>query len=189
MRWLLSLLGRLFHRPHAPTTPADPQPAAPATPASPSPPAEFNPAAAIMELITLHNQVRMQYSLPSFGYSSIMAQMAQDHANWMAENDTLSHDEDSVSFSDRIKHSNYRFSMAGENIAQGQKTARAVLDAWMGSHGHRANILNQDYWQIGCGAVSGRGGVFWCVLFGTPRPRSAVPPTVRCHCPSGIRSS
>ncbi len=55
----------------------------------------------------------------------------------------------------------YRY--AGENIAMGQKTPEEVVNAWMNSEGHRANILNPNYNTIGVGYVS--QGNYWTQEF------------------------
>jgi len=55
---------------------------------------------------------------------------------------------------------------AGENIAAGQKTPEEVMNAWMNSSGHRANILNANYTQLGVGYYQGgQYGVYWTQLF------------------------
>ena len=55
------------------------------------------------------------------------------------------------------------FRTAGENIAYGQRTPQAVVNAWMNSSGHRANILNASYTQIGVGYVA--AGNYWTQMF------------------------
>ena len=52
---------------------------------------------------------------------------------------------------------------AGENIAMGQRTPRAVVDAWMNSSGHRANIMNSSFTEIGVGYVA--NGHYWTQMF------------------------
>ena len=52
---------------------------------------------------------------------------------------------------------------AGENIARGQATPQAVVNAWMNSSGHRANILNSSFTHIGVGYVS--SGNYWTQMF------------------------
>ena len=52
---------------------------------------------------------------------------------------------------------------AGENIAYGQRTPAAVMDAWMNSSGHRANILNSSYTHIGVGYCE--RGNYWTQMF------------------------
>lgn len=56
---------------------------------------------------------------------------------------------------------------AGENIAAGQRTPAAVVNAWMNSPGHRANILNAGYNRIGVGYATGDSGygVYWAQMF------------------------
>ena len=57
------------------------------------------------------------------------------------------------------------FTAAGENIAKGQRSAESVMQAWMNSSGHRANILNAAYTQIGVGYCAGQGGPYWVQMF------------------------
>ncbi len=64
----------------------------------------------------------------------------------------------------------YRYSLAGENIARGQPTPDVVMNSWMNSAGHKANILNCGFTQIGVGvAHSDTMGYVWTQEFGTPR--------------------
>lgn len=62
-----------------------------------------------------------------------------------------------------IKDFGLSYRTAGENIAYGQRTPQAVVNAWMNSNGHRANILNTSYTQIGVGYVS--NGHHWTQMF------------------------
>jgi len=58
------------------------------------------------------------------------------------------------------------YSASGENIAAGQKTPQAVMESWMNSSGHKANILNPDFTHIGVGyAEGGNYGTNWVQLF------------------------
>ncbi|QNU67741.1 SafA/ExsA family spore coat assembly protein [Ruminiclostridium herbifermentans] len=62
-----------------------------------------------------------------------------------------------------------RFSSAGENIAYGQKTPAAVMNSWMNSSGHRANILSPSYTHIGVGLAKTSSGVcYWTQMFTKP---------------------
>lgn len=67
---------------------------------------------------------------------------------------------------DRILATRYDFRMAGENIARGQTSVAQVMDDWMDSPGHRANILNCSYRNVGIGFVTGPGGPWWVQDFG-----------------------
>jgi len=83
---------------------------------------------------------------------------------------------------DRIAACGYTSSW-GENIAYGYPTAASVVDGWIGSPGHRANIENPSFAAIGSGAaLSASGQVFWAQIFGTtlngvaPAPAPVPPP-------------
>jgi uncharacterized protein YkwD len=70
---------------------------------------------------------------------------------------------------DRIQAAGYNFTTAGENIAAGQETAADVMDSWMNSPGHRANIMHADYKEIGISVVFQEGsefGFYWTQTFG-----------------------
>jgi uncharacterized protein YkwD len=67
---------------------------------------------------------------------------------------------------ERVTASGYRWSTYGENIAKGQQTPEAVMTSWMNSPGHRANILNCAFEEIGVGIHDGGGGPYWTQNFG-----------------------
>lgn len=60
---------------------------------------------------------------------------------------------------------NIAWTAIGENIAMGQRTPQEVVKEWMDSPGHRANILNGNYNQIGVGVVQSGGYYYWVQLF------------------------
>ena len=62
-----------------------------------------------------------------------------------------------------IKNFGIPYRAAAENIAKGQATPQAVVNAWMNSSGHRANILNSTYNKIGVGYVA--NGNYWTQMF------------------------
>ena len=65
-----------------------------------------------------------------------------------------------------LKKAGYSYRTAGENIAMGQKTAESVMNGWMNSSGHRANILGNGYKKIGVGyAVNAKGTPYWVQIF------------------------
>lgn len=57
------------------------------------------------------------------------------------------------------------YKSAGENIAYGQKSAEAVMEAWMNSEGHRNNILSEKYTHIGVGCYESGNTLYWVQLF------------------------
>ncbi|GIE93675.1 CAP domain-containing protein [Paractinoplanes rishiriensis] len=74
--------------------------------------------------------------------------------------------DDGRSFTDRAREQGYN-DAGGENVARGQRNAAAVMDSWMNSSGHRANILNCSFEAIGVGAVRGVDGtIVWGQIFG-----------------------
>lgn len=69
-------------------------------------------------------------------------------------------------FSTALTEQSVTFKGAGENIAWGQKSPEAVMQAWMNSEGHRANILNKNFTKIGVGYYQNAAGRnFWTQLF------------------------
>ncbi|MGW5052148.1 CAP domain-containing protein [Actinokineospora sp. NPDC004072] len=88
----------------------------------------------------------------------------QDHSEDMSDHDYFSHTSlDGRSFVDRAKAAGYR-NPGAENIARGQRTAAEVMQAWMDSPGHRANILNCDLKAMGLGLDT--DGYYWTQVFG-----------------------
>lgn len=57
------------------------------------------------------------------------------------------------------------YTRAGENIAYGQSTPEAVVQSWMSSSGHRANILSSSFTTIGIGCTVVNGTAYWAQLF------------------------
>ena len=93
-----------------------------------------------------------------------LAQAAQDHSTDMAERDYFDHTTpEGLTFADRIVNAGYP-TPGAENIAVGQQNAEDVMDAWMNSDGHRANILNCDLKTIGVGLAE--DGMYWTQDFG-----------------------
>lgn len=70
------------------------------------------------------------------------------------------------SFATALKEQNVSYRSAGENIAWGQRTPQEVVNAWMNSSGHRANIMNPNFTTIGVGYYENvKGTDYWCQLF------------------------
>jgi uncharacterized protein YkwD len=64
----------------------------------------------------------------------------------------------------------YSFRMIGENLAAGYTSASSVVNAWMNSEGHRANILKDGYTQIGIGITKDKDGrIYWVQIFADPK--------------------
>jgi hypothetical protein len=123
------------------------------------------------EVVTATNAERARFGLAALTPEPRLAAAAQAHARDMVARRFFSHDSpDGRSVADRVLAVGYAYRVVAENIAAGQQTAAEVVDGWMNSPGHRANILSRDVAQIGIGfAVGGEYRTMWVQVFGTPR--------------------
>jgi uncharacterized protein YkwD len=95
---------------------------------------------------------------------------AQRHSADMAARDFFDHtNPDGAGPGERITAAGYTWSTYGENIAMGQRTPAQVMESWMNSSGHRANILNCSFKEIGIGIHDASGGPWWTQVFGASR--------------------
>ncbi|MFF4319363.1 CAP domain-containing protein [Streptomyces sp. NPDC001568] len=95
---------------------------------------------------------------------------ARAYSDTMARSGVMSHTgPDGSTMTTRVEAAGYAWSRLGENIARGQADAAAVMSAWMNSSGHRANILNCAFREIGIGVHKGDGGPWWTQNFGAPK--------------------
>ena len=130
----------------------------------------------IEQVVELTNIERAKAGLSPLELNNRLLNAAQDHSNDMAQDDFFSHTgADGSSIGDRVRASGYQYSTTGENIAAGQTTPAQVVEGWMNSPGHRANILNPNYTEIGVGyeyLQNDTGSVnynhYWTQVFGTP---------------------
>lgn len=121
-------------------------------------------------VLKLVNQERSKAGVPSLTLSTKLTDIANVKAKDMAEKNYFSHQSPTYgSPFDMLKHFGVSFSYAGENIAAGQKSAQEVMQSWMNSSGHKANILNKNYTQLGVGFYEGgQYGTEWVQLFIKP---------------------
>ncbi len=124
------------------------------------------------ELLDLTNAKRASQGVAPLRLSTQLGTAAQQHAEDMAQKNYFDHHSlDGRSPFDRIAATGYQYSTAGENIAAGNDTPAGTIDQWMNSSGHRANILNANYTEIGFGyAQNSRSDYqhYWVQVFGTP---------------------
>ncbi|NET34908.1 MAG: CAP domain-containing protein [Cyanothece sp. SIO1E1] len=122
------------------------------------------------ELLRLTNIERRRVGLPPLRLSAQLNQVARLHAQDMVKNNFFSHvGSDGSRVSDRAKAIGYAFSYIGENLAAGNPSPAQTLRQWMNSPGHRANILNPDYREIGFGYVGNAATPYrhyWVQVFG-----------------------
>ncbi|MEU0381153.1 sigma-70 family RNA polymerase sigma factor [Streptomyces cyaneofuscatus] len=149
-------------RPPAPST-AAPAPKPPPPPA----PAPAPPASEGGQVLQIVNTERAKEGCGPVTSNDLLATAAQRHSADMASRDYFSHTSpDGTDPGDRITAAGYRWSTYGENIAKGQRTPADVMRAWMDSPGHRANILNCSFKEMGIGKVDSGGGPVWTQKFG-----------------------
>lgn len=115
------------------------------------------------EVLRLVNVEREKEGLNALVGDAKLDAAAQGHSEDMAANDFFDHDNlKGEKFSDRIKKAGASYRCAGENIAAGQRNPEAVVDAWMHSEGHRANILTPEFNKLGVGvAKNANGYIYW----------------------------
>jgi uncharacterized protein YkwD len=132
--------------------------------AAPAPaPSISAPLPITAELITLANQQRRAAGLPGLSEHPSLATAAQGQSMDQARRALMTHAGSNGSNAGaRIAFMGYRWSAWGENVAAGQTTPRDVMNAWMNSPGHRANILSSTFTDIGVAAVAGADGtIYW----------------------------
>ncbi|MFC3575338.1 CAP domain-containing protein [Streptomyces yaanensis] len=165
--------------PATPTRTASPKPS-PTKSATAAPPAKKAPkkpkttpsvtvpgeASAEVQVLKLVNEERAKVGCSPLKQSSPLRKLAEAFSQDMAARNFFDHTDPSGNDPwDRAAALGIR-SLGGENIARGQTTAEAVMDAWMNSPGHRANILNCDFKTLGVGVHFGSGGPWWTQDFG-----------------------
>ncbi|MGC9527117.1 MAG: CAP domain-containing protein [Limnospira sp.] len=103
-------------------------------------------------VIELTNNFRAQNGLSPLEFDAQLAVAAQTHTENMAFQDFFSHTgADGSDVGDRVTNTGYNFSTAGENIGAGYQTPEAVVQGWIDSPGHRENMLNPNFQEIGVG--------------------------------------
>ncbi|MER8094250.1 sigma-70 family RNA polymerase sigma factor [Streptomyces goshikiensis] len=155
--------------PSASTASASPSPTrTKSTPPKPSAPAPAPaPPGVAGQVIALVNKERAAAGCGPLTENSQLRSAAQGHSDDMAARNFFDHtNPDGADPGKRVTAAGYRWSTYGENIARGQQNADSVMDSWMKSPGHRANILNCAFKEIGVGIHQGAGGPWWTQNFG-----------------------
>lgn len=146
---------------------------APATTAakqSTAAPVSANIGAYEQQVVDLVNQERAAAGLPALKVNAKLAGVAEKKAEDLRDNNYFAHQSPTYgSPFDMMKQFGISYTSAGENIAKGQKTPADVMNGWMNSEGHRANILNSSYTEIGVGYVTdSKGTTYWVQHFIRP---------------------
>jgi uncharacterized protein YkwD len=121
-------------------------------------------------IFDLINAERTHRGMAPFAYNEQLDQMAKIQAQNMAHFQKMAHvipEAKLPALADRARHVGYPFGRLAENVALGYPDASTVVQGWMTSKGHRANILNSDVVETGIGiARSADGGLYYCQVFG-----------------------
>ncbi len=153
------------------TAPSNQQPIADPAPPMPSAtaptPSAFELEAFEAEVFKLTNQFRVENGKKALAHDSKLSASAEKWAMFLAAEDKLVHSTPSL-----IEQNGYAWSSWAENIAGGQSTPYAVVEAWKNSPGHRANMLSDKVQDIGIGYYfRGKTSLshFWVQIFGTKK--------------------
>lgn len=134
------------------------------------------PSVFVQQVLELTNQERASAGLQPLTLNSRLNRAAHRHSENMALDDFFSHTgaDGSTPF-ERMQIEGYNYQRAAENVAAGYSTPEEVVEGWMNSSGHRANILNGDLTELGVGyyyLANDTGTInynhYWTQLFGTP---------------------
>ena len=132
------------------------------------------------KVLTLINTARAQprqcgaqafTAAPTLAWNATLATAAQAHSQDMANNNYFDHkDRSGGTPGDRAELAGYNGQQIGENIAAGQDTSNKVIEGWLASPGHCANLMNPQWRELGAAyAVDPKSdaGIYWTALFGT----------------------
>ena len=124
-------------------------------------------------LLELVNEERQDAGLDTLEIDNQLNQAARRHNQEMVKQDRMAHHfPGQANLGERVSSTGYDWKAVGENIAAGYQTAEAVFEGWMGSSGHRQNILNPNYTEMGiayANAPDNRTGdfdIYWTQVFG-----------------------
>ncbi len=139
----------------------------------------FSSAITESNIISLTNASRASFGLTALTQNSKLTEAAQAKANDMLAKGYFSHNTpDGKTPWDFVVSANYNYLTAGENLAVNFSEAEEVEDAWMNSPGHKANILNKSFEEIGVGIsqglYQGKNAVFVVQMFGTEAAQKVV---------------
>ena len=126
------------------------------------------------EMLARVNEERNKAGIALLRANSRLDQAAQRHAEDMLARHYFAHESpEGKTVRDRARAAGYDWRNIGENIAEGQFSVDEVMDTWMHSPGHRRNILDRGFKELGVGLAFGRSGgtyrTVWVQVFGTPR--------------------
>lgn len=118
------------------------------------------------EVLRLVNVERSKAGLAPLKMSTELSNVARMKSQDMADKNYFSHTSPTYgSPFDMMKQFGINYTAAGENIAKGYSSAEAVMNGWMNSPGHKANILSSKFGTLGVGYVNKNGTTYWTQMF------------------------
>jgi len=126
------------------------------------------------EMLARVNDARKKTGVAPLRSNARLDQAAQRHAEDMLDRSYFAHESpEKKTVRERAHEAGYDWRAIGENLAEGQFSVDEVMDTWLRSPGHRRNILDPDFKELGVGLALGRSGesyrVVWTQAFGTNR--------------------
>jgi uncharacterized protein YkwD len=125
------------------------------------------------DVVRYTNDARARNGLKPLASNSRLMEAARIHAEQMAAYQRMDHTISGAQYptlQSRLQAVSYVYMNAAENVAWNSATPQAVVNGWMNSSGHRANILDSRLTEIGAAmARSSKGEPYWIQVFGTPR--------------------
>jgi uncharacterized protein YkwD len=122
------------------------------------------------QVIAEVNAQRGASGLPALQQNDRLENAAQSLACDNAARQIVSHQSaDGTQLQGRLRNAGYRYRSASENTQMGADTPADAVGWWMGSSGHRANILTRGITEAGVGVAVSDGRLYWVVNFGAPR--------------------
>ncbi|MEU9234122.1 CAP domain-containing protein [Streptomyces subrutilus] len=151
-----------------PARPAPAKPQPPAAPVRPSTPPTAAPSGPAAEVVALVNKERAKAGCSALTVNAKLTAAALNHSKDMAAHSNMSHTgSDGSDPGQRITRAGYAWTTYGENVAYGYSTPEQVMTGWMNSPGHRQNILNCAFKEIGVGLAQPNS--YWTQSFGAAR--------------------
>ena len=134
----------------------------------------------VENVIRLMNEYRAQQALPPLGAEKRLMLAAEDRMRHMEDEGYWAHNApDGMRPFVWVRARNYEYRIVGENLASGFETAAVLVQSWMESPGHRANIMSADYEDCGVAIIEGSttgpaSGKAVVVLFGRQQDAARV---------------
>ncbi|KAJ1964637.1 hypothetical protein IWQ62_002882 [Dispira parvispora] len=113
------------------------------------------------KILSLVNEQRAKKGVKALKLNNDLNKVSLDHSNYQLKIGKMTHDDASGTLSERLSNANVKWSSWGENVALGQKTEESVMESWVKSPGHYANIIGEGYNAVGIA----RAGDYWTQTF------------------------